>query len=90
MKLKITSTVLLFSAIALSSSCGSKSSGSSGENTTTDQAINSVYQCPMKCEGEKTYTNPGSCPVCNMDLKETEQLHEHHMPLEHDSSHANP
>ena len=26
------------------------------------------YQCPMKCEGDKTYTAPGNCPVCNMHL----------------------
>jgi Cu+-exporting ATPase len=26
------------------------------------------YQCPMKCEGEKTYEKPGTCPVCNMHL----------------------
>ena len=35
--------------------------------------VNSVdsgkgYQCPMKCEGDKTYTAPGNCPVCNMHL----------------------
>jgi rRNA maturation protein Nop10 len=22
----------------------------------------------MKCEGEKTYTQAGKCPVCGMDL----------------------
>jgi hypothetical protein len=27
------------------------------------------YQCPMKCEGEKSYAKAGKCPVCNMDLK---------------------
>jgi hypothetical protein len=27
------------------------------------------YACPMKCEGAKTYAQPGSCPVCNMKLK---------------------
>ncbi|TYC10662.1 SCO family protein [Bizionia gelidisalsuginis] len=27
------------------------------------------YQCPMLCEGEKTYDTEGSCPVCKMDLK---------------------
>jgi len=26
------------------------------------------YYCPMKCEGEKTYTQPGRCPVCGMNL----------------------
>lgn len=29
----------------------------------------SSYQCPMKCEGSKTYNKAGSCPVCNMDLE---------------------
>ena len=31
------------------------------------------YQCPMKCEGDKTYHEPGACPVCNMDLKEVKK-----------------
>ena len=26
------------------------------------------YQCPMHCEGNKTYNQPGKCPVCNMQL----------------------
>ncbi len=26
------------------------------------------YYCPMKCEGEKAYDEPGNCPVCNMHL----------------------
>ncbi len=29
------------------------------------------YFCPMKCEGEKVYAEPGRCPVCNMTLEET-------------------
>ena len=40
------------------------------------------YACPMKCEGEKTYTEAGKCPVCEMDLKEialaeTDSTHVH-------------
>ena len=27
-----------------------------------------IYQCPMKCEGSKTYDHKGNCPVCNMNL----------------------
>ncbi|MHB1148044.1 MAG: SCO family protein [Lutibacter sp.] len=27
-----------------------------------------LYQCPMKCEAEKTYQTEGACPVCKMDL----------------------
>lgn len=29
-----------------------------------------VYFCPMKCEGETTYSEPGKCSVCGMDLVE--------------------
>ncbi|MBP0904684.1 SCO family protein [Mariniflexile gromovii] len=31
-----------------------------------------VYQCPMECEGNKTYNEAGSCPICHMDLKAVE------------------
>ncbi|TPG37777.1 heavy metal translocating P-type ATPase [Flavobacterium pectinovorum] len=27
-----------------------------------------VFYCPMHCEGDKTYSKPGDCPVCGMDL----------------------
>lgn len=40
-----------------------------------------VFQCPMKCEGGKTYTESGTCPVCKMDLKPVE---------EHAKVHADP
>lgn len=33
------------------------------------------YACPMRCEGEKTYAEAGTCPVCKMDLKEV-SMHE--------------
>jgi len=29
-----------------------------------------TFYCPMQCEGEKTYAEPGDCPVCGMDLVE--------------------
>ena len=38
-------------------------------NTNKVNTDKAVYQCPMKCEGEKTYTKEGKCPVCNMNLK---------------------
>ena len=43
-----------------------------------------LYQCPMKCEGDKTYNEPGNCPVCNMKLMPVEQL-EHNR--EHEYKH---
>jgi len=34
----------------------------------------SVYYCPMECEGEKVYFQPGKrCPVCNMYLVPIEE-----------------
>jgi len=35
---------------------------------------NGVFYCPMHCEGEKTYDEPGDCPVCGMDLVEQPKL----------------
>lgn len=35
---------------------------------------NGTFYCPMHCEGDKTYDQPGSCPVCGMDLVEQPQL----------------
>ena len=32
------------------------------------------YLCPMKCEGHKTYEQPGDCPVCNMHLVPVSEL----------------
>ncbi len=33
-----------------------------------------VYHCPMNCEGDKNYTEPGNCPKCGMDLVEQPTL----------------
>ncbi|MEE4260774.1 MAG: copper-translocating P-type ATPase, partial [Bacteroidales bacterium] len=30
------------------------------------------YYCPMRCEGDKVYNEPGDCPVCGMHLKKEE------------------
>jgi Cu2+-exporting ATPase len=37
-----------------------------------------AYSCPMKCEGDKTYTKAGKCPKCGMDLKEKKEDHSNH------------
>lgn len=34
------------------------------------------YACPMKCEGDKVYDSPGTCPVCKMDLVKVSELEE--------------
>ncbi|WP_288955459.1 heavy metal translocating P-type ATPase [uncultured Polaribacter sp.] len=33
-----------------------------------------TFYCPMHCEGDKTYDEPGDCPVCGMDLVEEVSL----------------
>ncbi|NOX15002.1 MAG: ATPase, partial [Epsilonproteobacteria bacterium] len=33
-----------------------------------------TYHCPMNCEGDKNYTQPGNCPKCGMDLLEQPTL----------------
>lgn len=32
------------------------------------------YYCPMLCEGDKKYPNPGDCPVCGMHLVKEQKL----------------
>ena len=33
-----------------------------------------IYYCPMHCEGDKTYDQPGNCPVCGMHLVEQPKM----------------
>ncbi|WP_405384324.1 heavy metal translocating P-type ATPase [Maribacter sp. LLG6340-A2] len=40
------------------------------EKPVKQQNGNGTFYCPMHCEGDKTYTKPGDCPVCGMDLVE--------------------
>src|SRR5690554_6158389 len=58
MKNTIKST-LIFILIATLTSCNFNK---------TDKSASAIYECPMHCEGDKTYDAPGSCPVCKMDL----------------------
>lgn len=46
------------------------SSEESSETHEHSETATANYQCPMKCEGDKTYTEPGKCPKCGMDLEE--------------------
>jgi len=58
----IKSVLMLLVVVMSFASCNTKKSDS-------DLAI---YQCPMQCEGDKTYNEKGSCPVCKMDLQPIE------------------
>jgi len=43
--------------------------GGSGHHHDVDRVDSGKgYQCPMKCEGDKTHDAPGNCPICNMHL----------------------
>ena len=35
------------------------------------------YKCPMHCEKDKVYNQPGSCPVCNMKLVPIDEKGDH-------------
>lgn len=77
MKSVITATILFTSM--LFASCGNSSNEKTKENS-NEEVETVMYQCPMKCEGEKMYEVQGTCPVCKMDLEkvsEKEHYHEH-------------
>ena len=38
-----------------------------------DVPATAEYSCPMRCEGDLTYSEPGQCPVCGMDLVKKEE-----------------
>ena len=69
-------TALLFVVGSVTfTSCGSEEHTEEvqhSESETTEDTEHAHYQCPMKCEGQKTYEAAGSCSVCGMDLKEVE------------------
>ncbi|MCB2206426.1 hypothetical protein KQI65_16905 [bacterium] len=78
----------MLAAIMLFTACGGGESDKQDEgmqNEGTEQmdsngeATQAVFYCPMKCEGEKTYAEPGTCPVCGMDLVEQGAADDGHM-----------
>lgn len=50
-----------------------KDKGNHEEPAQNEDQVKVKYQCPMKCEGEKVYDQPGKCPVCKMNLVKAEQ-----------------
>ena len=74
--MKIKSAFITLAAIAalnFVTSCGNSSDKEDESEAATEQVTeDATYQCPMKCEGDKTYDKPGNCPVCKMELKKLE------------------
>jgi len=64
--------ILKLMMIVLLSSTLSVSCSSEKTSEKTEQVAEISYYCPMKCEGEKTYTKKRSCPQCGMNLVEVE------------------
>lgn len=44
------------------------------ESAKSTYSGNGTFYCPMRCEGDKIYHEPGDCPVCGMDLVEEQNL----------------
>ena len=74
-------TILTLSTVALlimgGVIAGCNDSNENKQHNEHEHHSETVYQCPMKCEGDKTYDEAGSCPVCGMDMKKVESKHEH-------------
>ena len=63
--IRIILTTAMISTIGLTA-CDS--GGNSGENHEHQETEAAVYHCPMECEGDKTYSEEGTCPKCGMEL----------------------
>ena len=60
MKKSIICSLIVLFTLTLVSSC---------KEAPSKEGAKVAYQCPMKCEGDKTYTSNVTCPICKMDLK---------------------
>lgn len=60
------SALSLIVVFGLLTSCRNNTS----ENNQTEAPHQHTYQCSKKCEGDKTYDQPGECPICTMALVE--------------------
>lgn len=56
--------------LSVFSSCKNENDKQGHENHVQ---VEGDYICPMRCEGEKTYPQPGNCPVCKMKLQLVEE-----------------
>ena len=69
MKKLILVFAIIFATSAVFVSCKSEKKEEKKVEVKAEIADKNVYQCPMKCEKEKTYDKEGTCPVCKMKLK---------------------
>lgn len=74
-------TLFAFTLLLLFTACGEdkRAQEKDAGKQEMQQEVASAYYCPMKCEGEKTYPEMGSCPECGMDLVAVEEAGEEDM-----------
>jgi hypothetical protein len=79
---RILKIAIVVSALGIISSCNNGQTTTDEEQTKTEARADTIkpadslsvaYQCPMKCEGEKTYAQAGKCPECEMDLEKVKK-----------------
>lgn len=49
---------------------GACNSSTAENSEATEELAHAEYACPMECEADKVYEEPGKCTVCKMDLAE--------------------
>jgi len=59
--------LMAFIAVCLASSINAQTAKKKVISKKENKSVH--YQCPMKCEEEKTYHKNGKCPVCKMQLQ---------------------
>ncbi|MBA3970579.1 MAG: hypothetical protein H0X46_00215 [Bacteroidetes bacterium] len=71
--LKLAAITMSMSAALFVASCGNEAKHEeNGDHEHADSTAHSgahTYMCPMNCEDGKTYTEPGKCPKCGMNLE---------------------
>ena len=72
-KLVLSLAIIAFMGVSLTA-CKNETK----EETKSEEVAKVEYQCPMKCEDDKTYTDKDmKCPVCGMGLKKVEHTEDH-------------
>lgn len=85
-----TTSILAFALMLLITACGSDKQDTQQQpvnQETKQDAQQASFYCPMKCEGEKTYAEAGSCPVCGMDLVKADANSEKEMEFHEGHNH---
>jgi len=62
--------ILFVLALVVTLSALSVYAQDSSKSVAKQKVAKTMYECPMKCNNRQTYSKPGKCPVCGMDLVE--------------------